>query len=97
MECHKRPWKQRGTVLSNAIYPRRQSPSKLQASKPPPMVLLQYFMIMKSFSSSFRGGNNQRSRRRDHYEQLVLVLSLTNLPAHKGIVERFEKSNWQRL
>ena len=44
MKCHKLPWKQRGTVLRNAISRRRQSPSKLQASKPPPMVLLQYFM-----------------------------------------------------
>ena len=59
MKCHKLPWKQRGTVLSNAISRRRQSPSKLQASKPPPMVLLQYFMpvvsrIVKNFKISFK-------------------------------------------
>ena len=55
MKCHKLPWKQRGTVLRNAISRRRQSPSKLQASKPPPMVLLQYFMMSSSRAPSTIG------------------------------------------
>ena len=33
MKCHKLPWKQRGTVLSNAIYPRRQTSSRLFCSR----------------------------------------------------------------